>query len=874
MSSANVEIKSETNGEKKEEQIPSSIAKQVDESVKEAAQVVQQQEAQQKAQEEKMPAIIKTGKIFTEEPKLIEFGKTGGEGGKAAIINYNLPGSTTLHGRNYIILDVPWEYFHPQNALHEMTAAEEKVARTAEEARLAALALRKSRYDNYTNQTNAIYQNALQQYEARKSSLPTLMNQKVATIFNSLNNLERNVYNDSLYGQFIVWVFFIPINQTFLHVLAGVRPLVPALRAVISTLPPSQATIPVFRSNLLRVKDVANTIITQIDRIPHPDGSKRQAAINLLRPHVQDILSTADSILGLLYEYETLKSPVSPDIPTFEKWQASSEKSVIGANRMFPVTTNEGGALTDEDVLELPRSLRRIAVNRVFPNFKGESQVEAVEKALGQQGVVDRIYLTTTYPAEDQSHKGAPKPDLIAKWRDKGYKPRIIKSLSGEYFFEFVKDVRAEIDPKIVIIETNALSSFIGDYGAGATLQTFSLLPGEKTKITIKSFARTEETRKEASSVFDSASEDATSSFETSLEQESAVSAEQKKSDESHLNVKAEVAISVVKVGVDAGMSQSSSQSRTQSARSVSNVGQKHAAEKSSKRDVSVNESKEVKEEKSKEEGLEREIANVNLSRVLNFVFRQLNQAYSFINHLIDVKIGFSNGFPEDYIEVPLYAMDSILDKFLKDSVIPKEDTNYDPKYPDRTYAGFLKDMIIKSLQTVYDYKDRRFSIVEELPDPDDPTKPTGKYRFKRQLYRDFCLQSVDNDEVEFRRKFPDVAQGVDHNVEGIVVGLDHTVLRTDAVIVEALLGQGVALDGFALGVQEQALKEKILENDRMQMALDIINQKNMTPEQAKLAADLYYKIFGLTPMKQFAERTYPVIFPELKKTVQNLSVE
>ena len=47
-------------------------------------------------------------------------------------------------------------------------------------------------------------------------------------------------------------------------------------------------------------------------------------------------------------------------------------------------------------------------------------------------------------------------------------------------------DVNEPVVPKFFIIQVLGISSFMGDYGLGKTVKTFSLLPGEETKISMK----------------------------------------------------------------------------------------------------------------------------------------------------------------------------------------------------------------------------------------------------------------------------------------------------------------------------------------------------------------------------------------------------
>src|SRR5207249_11419715 len=74
--------------------------------------------------------------------------------------------------------------------------------------------------------------------------------------------------------------------------------------------------------------------------------------------------------------------------------------------------------------------------------------------------------------------------------------------------------------PRLFLIETYRLSSYLGQYGAGRTINTFSLLPGEKTKISVKTYTKTDENAKSASSILDSVSDESTKDFENSLSTE------------------------------------------------------------------------------------------------------------------------------------------------------------------------------------------------------------------------------------------------------------------------------------------------------------------------------------------------------------------
>ena len=74
--------------------------------------------------------------------------------------------------------------------------------------------------------------------------------------------------------------------------------------------------------------------------------------------------------------------------------------------------------------------------------------------------------------------------------------------------------------PHFYIIEEYAVTSFLGNYGAGKIVNTFTLLPGEKTTITMKSYRDRTSSQSYAENVLDSFSENSAVEMEQLLEQE------------------------------------------------------------------------------------------------------------------------------------------------------------------------------------------------------------------------------------------------------------------------------------------------------------------------------------------------------------------
>ncbi len=83
----------------------------------------------------------------------------------------------------------------------------------------------------------------------------------------------------------------------------------------------------------------------------------------------------------------------------------------------------------------------------------------------------------------------------------------------------------SRVFPKILFFEKLQISTFLGNYGAGRVIKTFSLFPGEKTKISLKTYQKTiqkdESKVNFGSSVLDSVTEEAATDFENSIQSES-----------------------------------------------------------------------------------------------------------------------------------------------------------------------------------------------------------------------------------------------------------------------------------------------------------------------------------------------------------------
>lgn len=334
------------------------------------------------------------------------------------------------------------------------------------------------------------------------------------------------------------------------------------------------------------------------------------------------------------------------------------------------------------------------------------------------------------------------------------------------------------VEPTFLLVETYRLASHLGSYGAGRVIQTFSLLPGEQTTISVRTFRKTEEERKQASSILDSFTEESATDFERTIENEQSDKETYEKSFEYHSEAEANASWGWGKANVKGGVKGGTNSAREEFAKNSTSATDKHAQKASAKREVEVDTSYESREVKEEEKSTERKIENINLSRTLNFVFRQMNQEFITMSSLVDVRIAFFNGFSESRDEVTLPELDSLLETYVKED------------HRDR-----VRTDIHDSLGNILDYEGEIHNdFIEERKIDDD-----NRYHRVR---------------TEKTSTYKDPVTGTAIDVPGIILSATTNSMRTDGVIVEALLGTSGALDRYADRLQE-------LEVDRVQAEIE-----------------------------------------------------
>ena len=407
----------------------------------------------------------------------------------------------------------------------------------------------------------------------------------------------------------------------------------------------------------------------------------------------------------------------------------------------------------------------------------------------------------------------------------------IYRRFSGQFDYKFIP-IPEQITPKLFIVEKYKLSSFLGNYGAGRTVKTFSLLPGEKTKITVKTFKKTLVDSKQTSSILDSYTQESADEFEATLGKEQTNKQAQQDKFSWHVEAEAECSFGFASAKVSGGASGENASQREDMAKAVSNSVKKHAQKASAKRDVQVNTSYERKEETGEETSIEREIENINVSRTLNFVFRQMNQEFLTLLHLVDAKICYTSGLPGSYLESSISRLDDFFGNILQ----------------NQAANDLIKEGIIDHLCFVIDYKGDIVPFLESktfnFPNPIYPDDPKRTLNAKYIRVKSDMVSTYENEASNLKKEVP-----------GIIVSAQLNVMRTDGIFVEALLGQGDGLDTYSHGLQDETVREKQLANELRDKEIEKLRLANLIiengdPEKAKL----FERIFPCCPQTQLCD--------------------
>jgi hypothetical protein len=205
--------------------------------------------------------------------------------------------------------------------------------------------------------------------------------------------------------------------------------------------------------------------------------------------------------------------------------------------------------------------------------------------------------------------------DYLVRAIKDGLMPVARQTISGSTRIHFVKQPITPV-PRLYILEEYRINSYLGDYGAGRIVKTFTLLPGEKTTITMRTFKQITSKKSTSQNVLESVSEDVVDSLDTFIqdERQNASTSNTSSSESFNVDVSAGCDFGFASASVDVGYESSSSsdQSRTDALNSLSNAMDKHTSQSNSNREVNINSSTEDSSTEEQEETIVRNLENIN----------------------------------------------------------------------------------------------------------------------------------------------------------------------------------------------------------------------------------------------------------------------
>lgn len=398
-----------------------------------------------------------------------------------------------------------------------------------------------------------------------------------------------------------------------------------------------------------------------------------------------------------------------------------------------------------------------------------------------------------------------------------GDRPVLYRRPSGKQGLVFQPRPK-KAEPAIYLVLKMRMASYLGDYGAGQTVSTFSLLPGEKTTIQIRDFRHNETTRSSSESVLDSYSESAMEDLQSTIEESTSTSEETSgtATDSGGSGGKMEGGFNVL--GINLGFSHTSestggvtlNEAMSEQVNTLDRAVSHHVQTADTQRQIEINTDVSSTEVSETEKTVTRTLENINRSRVLNFVFRQLLQEYFTLTYLDEVSLLYSNGYDNSTRTAPLSAMEGLLRAVLAD--------------PEAVQK--VREDIYLHLCNIRDHTGTRVSFIERVDerranciDPDRAERSVSYVRKRRDLQQSYR----------------------DKTVRGIILSTQHRVLRTPALIVDAVLGQGEALDCYNQHLQAAAVDGAHLSNRKTEQALALVDAIPDAAEKARL----YNHVFG-----------------------------
>ncbi len=478
--------------------------------------------------------------------------------------------------------------------------------------------------------------------------------------------------------------------------------------------------------------------------------------------------------------------------------------------------------------------------------------------------VPETIPATRTVLQTTKMFGNLPFDEVVAKVKTDKVRPVVSRDFANNPVVQYVSAPVKQ--PRLFLVEEYQVAAYLGKYGLGRVVKTFSLLPGEKTTLTVKTYKDTTTTRTASENVLDSFTQTSANEFEKLIQAESTLNQQDSKTKTVGANLSLSLSpAKFIEKGSTAGGSfeNKTINTRTSDTKNLNRALEKHVNTSNANRQMTVNTTTSETVKETEENSTVREVVNINKSRVLNFIFRQLHQQYITVTYLANVKVAFCNGYEESLRIVSLEELGDFLGTLIVEG-----------------QRATVEKLLLKNYCTVQNYKDVAIPFMERYSHPIGGCFPAGVSTLDGGTNPNERPANTTETVSYWRKKravqdsVPANVYGFPIEVSGAILSVQENTLKTSSVLVESLLGQADALDCFSMKIQDaeaqrgyQDLAERELriqnENAKAQWELEQTRQK-WDNENAKIQLELEH-----ARQKWEAEQKYTQEYEQKKKETE-----
>ena len=565
------------------------------------------------------------------------------------------------------------------------------------------------------------------------------------------------------------------------------------------------------------------------------DASYRLATpppqLRLYWPFARDFRT--DNVVEDFTSYHSIGRPVhSPD------WENDLLFGVYANHLVIPPTpsptSGAGEPMTTWNPTDVSRESDDGLLDGAAAGFPRVTQ-EALQSAftLAQAtGFFDARYFPNIRVKTARDHDAAKAAlanlrwDVFLEYWMMGRRLDLVKRKHGHFAYRFIPAPLDAPTARLMLVETYRLSAYLGDVGTGPIVRTLTLMPGENASFSVSTFKETTTTAETASSIFDSYNESSQQSFAQSLGTDESSETSEAAELDFYADAEVKQRWGTGNADVSAGLNASGKISHANFYQQTTNAVLSHAAEASSARNVEVNTTYSVQEQENRQTSLSREVRNINSGRTLDLIFRQVVQEYLTVLHLVDIRVGYYDPNPGSFRVVALSELDALLAEVLIDNADLR--LAYKQTIINEVY-GIVAQCRGTALVPLVNCRDKTTGDTIKTPDLANITADQAFY---------IDAESYTNYQFPFH-------DGVVLRVPGVVMAHTAVVMRTDNVIAEAWVGEGVGLDAYSTTLQAEQLQRQRWENQLREAEAARLAQANAivaAGDQSK--ANLYAQIF------------------------------